>query len=201
MSTHTHMHYVAIDLLRLFISDTRAAAAPCLGQQLCADDLAVGLALENARDRVEPQKRLVNVLLLPDLLALEGDGLVEAVELHAGEIVADDGAGRDGASVIQRLLYNVAVLRQDAALVGVAFEVVDRVEDVVAEVPLVKVNVAFGLGLRRLVAATAATAATTSKATGNVANGVTHVANNLAYAVAQLCNDGVEVDGGKGVVL
>ena len=50
------------------------------------------------------------------------------------------------------MLYDIAVLGKDAALVCVAFEVVDRIEDVVTEIPLMEVEVTLCLGLRSVVA-------------------------------------------------
>lgn len=110
--------------------------SPRLRNQLRAHNLARRLILKNPRDGKEAKVRLIRVLLLEDFLALVRNGLVEAVERHVLQVIADDFGGGDDAAVVELLLDDVAVLRQHAVRVRVAGEVVDGVEDVVGELDL-----------------------------------------------------------------
>lgn len=115
---------------------------------------------------------------------VERDALVEPVEPHVLQVVAHDRRARDAAVVVQRLLDNVAVLREHVALVRVAFKVVDRVEDVVAQVPLVEVDVTLCIGLGRFVV----------EAVCHVADEAGRAINDGTEAVSELRDDGVQVD-------
>jgi len=68
-------------------------------------------------------------------------------------------------------------LGKDAALVCVAFEVVDRIEDVVTEIPLMEVEVTLCLGLRSVVASSC-------KSAGDVANKTSGVVDDGSEAVS-----------------
>jgi hypothetical protein len=104
--------------------------------------LPCALALEDTTDGHQTRIRLVHVLLLPDLLALELHALVEAVEAHVLLVVADNLAAGNGPAVVKLLVYEVTVLREKAVRVRVAAVVVDGVEDVVGELELLDVDFA-----------------------------------------------------------
>lgn len=118
-------------------------------------------------DNAESVKGCIDILELPDDLAVHDDALIVTVEGHVPQVRADDLLVPRIAVVVQELINDTAALRQDAVSMSVPAVVIDGVENVVCQLVRSRSQRA---GLRR--------------AAGECADGVV---DDVAHILAECC--------------
>jgi hypothetical protein len=120
-------------------------------------------------------------------LPLPGQALVESIEPHILQVTPHNLGLGDAPVVVKLLVYNVAVLRQDAIRVSFALKVIDRVENVVFKLDLKEVETAL-FGSRGVIL-------------GEITNKIASIVDNGAKAISKFGNNRVEVNRGEGIIL
>ena len=121
-------HYKPTSPILLISSNSSKPPSLKLTQNLRPLHLPTAIK-EHRSNSLHAMNRLVLVLLAQHTI----DSLLVTRERHVLEVAAHDARARDATVVVEVLLDDVAVLREDAVGVAVAGEVVDGEEDVVFE--------------------------------------------------------------------
>ena len=110
-----------------------APSSTAFTQHLGSHDL-VRCINEDSTDDFEAGIRLVNILQLPLCLAVRSYGLIVAVGSHVIGIITNNLLGVQISIIVQGLVDDATVLREDAVGVCMAAVIVDRVEDIISKI-------------------------------------------------------------------